>query len=345
MANWILQSEAKLTITIDAGRAALIISRTGEAMMDVKPILRVLSEPEKTMVQQVILPVIASGTDGSFRPVGSCWIFATAGRDALAFSAAHVFEEVVRSEGRHESAVASMPDVFRSLRPKAVSLAVTRLKALYRHRIDQGLVVDIQVVHRDGLTDVAVCQLTFQSDAPPDCVFERKMAIHAGPVPRGTEVAVVGYAGMEKTRSYVDEENGIAWAEHFHQLTFEHGKCVEYHNARGPRGPVGPCFEIDVSSQHGMSGGPVVHKGYGDEIVGCGVISRGTSFGGDESTMGAALWPAYSFNIDSLRAEGDQQLTLIDLAREGWIDDKSNGPAHFKLVRGPDENGGMIAWS
>jgi len=44
-----------------------------------------------------------------------------------------------------------------------------------------------------------------------------------------------------------------------------------------------------------MSGGPILHKDYGDEIVGCGVISRGTSFGGDESTMAAALWPAYSF--------------------------------------------------
>jgi len=310
-----------------------------------EPILRVLSEPEKAMVQQVVLPVIATGTDGSFRPVGSCWIFTTAVRDAFAFSAAHVFEEVVRSEGRHERGVASMPDIFRPLKPKPVSLAVTRLKALYRHRIDHGLVVDIHVVYRDGLSDLAVCHLAFQSDAPPDCVFERKMAIHAGPVPRGTEVAVVGYAGMERTRAYFDEENGLSWAEHFHQLTFEHGKCVEYHNVRGPRGPVGPCFEINVPSQHGMSGGPILHKGYDNEIVGCGVISRGTSFGGDESTMAAALWPAYSFNINNLRGEGDQLLTLIDLARQGWIDDKSNGPAHFKVVRVPDENGGTIAWT
>jgi hypothetical protein len=88
-----------------------------------------------------------------------------------------------------------------------------------------------------------------------------------------------------------------------------------------------------------------MHKSYGDEIVGCGVISRGTAFGGDECTMGAALWPAYSFNINNIRGDGDRPLTLIDLARQGWIDDKSNGPAHFRVVQAPDENGGTIAWS
>jgi hypothetical protein len=82
--------------------------------------VRVLSESEKALVQQVILPVIATGTDGSFRPVGSCWIFATTGRDALAFSAAHIFEEIVRSEDRHERAAPSMPDLLRPRKSKAV---------------------------------------------------------------------------------------------------------------------------------------------------------------------------------------------------------------------------------
>jgi hypothetical protein len=305
---------------------------------------RTLSEPEKAMIQQVILPVLATGTDGSFRPVGSCWIFAATGRDALAFSATHIFDDVVRSEQRHERMVPSMPDIFRPLKLPAIALASTRLKAIYRHKIDQGLVVDIGRVYRDGLTDVAVCTLTFQPDAPSDCVFERKMAIHSGPVPRGTDVAAAGYAGMEKTRSYVDHENGAAWAEHFHQLTIEHGKCLEYYGVRGPRGPIGPCFEIDVSSQHGMSGGPILHKGYGNEIVGCGVISRGHAFGAGESTMASALWPAYSYNIEGYVGENDEPLTLLDLARQGWIDDKSNGPAHFNLVKIPDEDGGVLEW-
>jgi len=306
---------------------------------------RILSESEKALIQQGILPVIATGTDGSFRPIGSCWIFATAGRDAFAFSATHVFEEVVRSEGRHDRATASMPNIFRSQKPRAVSLASTRLKAIYRHSIDQAFLVDISRVYRDGLTDVAVCHLTFPPEAPSDCVFERKLAIHAGPVPQNTEVAAVGYAGMEQTRVHVDQKGGWAWAKHYHQLTFEHGRCISYYHERGPRGPLVPCFEINVLTQHGMSGGPILFKAYGDEIVGCGVISRGTAFGGDERTMAAALWPAYSFSIEDLRDEDDQILTLVDLARLGWIDDKSNGPAHFRLIKAPDENGGgLVQW-
>jgi hypothetical protein len=308
------------------------------------PVLKTLAEPEKFVLQQAILPVIATGTDGSFRPIGSCWIFASAGVSALAFSAAHVFDEVVRSEERHDRTAASMPDVLRSPKPKPVSLGATYLKAIYRHSIQNSLMVDIRVVHRDGATDVAVCELAFQSDAPPGCVFERQMAIHAGPVVRDTQLVAVGYAGMDKTVSHADEARGLAWAQHFHQLTFEHGRCAEYYPLRGPRGPLGPCFEIDVPSRHGMSGGPILHNGYGDLLVGCGVISRGTAFGGDESTMAAALWPAYSFNIQNLRGNNDERLTLVDLARQGWIDDRSDGPSHFKLVKAAGEDGGQIAW-
>lgn len=307
---------------------------------------RILTEPEKAMFQQVVLPVIAVGTDGSFRPVGTCWVFAVAGRDAFAFSAAHVFEEIVRSEGRHDRSVASMPDIFRPIKPQAVPLAMTRMKAIYRRKIDEMLMLDILTADRDGLSDVAVCHLTFQPDAPADYIFERKMAIHAGPVPPGTAVAAIGYAGKEMTRCHVDHENETAWAEHHQKLTFEHGQCVSYYQQRGPRGPEGPSFEINVGTQHGMSGGPIYHKGYGDEIVGCGVISRGTAFGdGAETTMASALWPAYSFNIAGLRGEAGEQLSLVDLARLGYIDDKSDGPTRFKMVRAPsEEQGGVITW-
>lgn len=289
--------------------------------------------------------MIACGTNGSFRPVGSCWLFAVQGRDAFAFSATHIFDEVVRSEERHERSVASMPDFFRALKPRPIDLAHTRLKAIYRHKSGRGYLADILNVQRDGMTDVAVCQLSLQSDVPSEVLFERKMAIHAGPIPPNLEVAIVGYAGMKGTQSYIDEESRTSLATHFQQLTFEHGRCLEYYGVRGPRGPIGPCFEINVAAQHGMSGGPVLHKGYGDVIVGCGVISRGTAFGGDETTMASSLWPAYSFNIDALRGENDQPLTLVDLARQGWIDDKSNGPDNFRFIKTPDENSnGTIEW-
>jgi hypothetical protein len=271
--------------------------------------LRIITDAESAMVQQAILPVIATGTDGSFCAVGTCWIFAIAGRDALAFSAKHVFDEVVRCEGRHEREAASIPDILRARKPRPISLQLTRLKAIYRHGMDQTLFLDIVQVHIDGLTDVAVCHLTFQSDAPADCLFQRKMAIHAGPVGSGTPVAVAGYAGMKVTHAHIAEEQGISQVAFFKQLRFEHGKSVEYFGVKGPRGPLGPCFEIDVPSQHGMSGGPILHKAYGDELVGCGVVSRGTAFGGDESTMAAALWPAYSFGINNLRGDGDEPLT------------------------------------
>jgi hypothetical protein len=46
--------------------------------------VRHLTEPETVMFQQVALPVIGAGTDGSFRPLGPCWILCINGRDELA---------------------------------------------------------------------------------------------------------------------------------------------------------------------------------------------------------------------------------------------------------------------
>ena len=170
-------------------------------------------------------------------------------------------------------------------------LAATRLKALYRYDIDHWFFVDITTVYRDGLHDVAVCHLTFEPDAPGDYVFSTKLAIHSGPISVGQDVAAIGYAGMERTRSWVDAEGCRAWSNHEQQLTFRHGTCVEYFETRGPRGPQGPCFDINVPTEHGMSGGPVILKRYGDEIVAGGIISRGTCFGGDDMTTAASSGP------------------------------------------------------
>lgn len=59
---------------------------------------------------------------GRLPTIGSCWIFGCAGRNALAFSAAHVFQEVVRSEERHDRSVPSMLDILRPLRARPVTL-------------------------------------------------------------------------------------------------------------------------------------------------------------------------------------------------------------------------------
>lgn len=295
--------------------------------------MRVLTAIEQMFIEKTILPVVATGRDGSFRPVGTCWIFAfsTDGKHALAFSAAHVFDEVVRSEGRHQRAAASMPDILRPQRSTPVTLAHTKLNAVYRSGPNQLDFVEILQVSRDGLFDLAVCHLAFPVDADTSTRFEKKLAVHTGPVAVGTGLSVAGYAGMEATEYAVDNERGVSTARLHKRLTFEHGTCAAYHTQKGPRGPTGPCFEINVKTAHGMSGGPVLHKGYGDLIVGCGVVSRGTSFGGDESTMAAALWPAYSFELSSLVHDG-HAATLIELAASGSIDDRSNGPCHFRRI-------------
>lgn len=304
---------------------------------------REATESEILSIQKVILPLFAAREDGAFRPIGSCWIFAAAGSSALAFTAAHIFEEVARSEGRHERADRTMPDILRSARPRPVNLASHRIYALYRLNATDGEMVDVQNLYFDGSSDVAVCTLFFSDNSTNG--FEKKMAIHSGPVPAGSEIAAVGYGEMEKSRTYTDETTGKFSVEHHHRLTIEYGQCMEYFSQNGPRGSKGPSFEVNVPTLHGMSGGPILIKEYGDEWVGCGVISRGTSFGDQETSISSALWPAYSFTVDAIADGNGAPLTLIELAKRHWVDDKSDGPSHFQMIKASEEDGFLIGWT
>lgn len=300
-----------------------------------------LEGKEKVQFQQAILPVVATTTDGKWVPAGSCFVFAINDRVALAFSAAHVFEYVVRSEGHHDKSAASMPNILRDQRPPAVDLQHTTLRSIYPVSEDTVYLPTIARVERDGALDVCVCLLVLGDDVPPEITFQRKLAIHSGPIPEGTDVYAVGYAEMGKTKPI--EFESTAGALHYQKLAFEHGKAGSYYIHKGPRGnPLGPCFELNVSTQVGMSGGPVIHKGYGDEIVACGVISYGSSFGRDETTMASCLWPSYSFNLPYLAGVQDNGLNLLELEKRGWIDDKSNPSKHFSIKNGP--LGKQVQW-
>lgn len=307
--------------------------------------MRVLDASEQMMFEKAVLPVVATGRDGSFRPVGTCWVFAIGNGGALAFSAAHIFDDVVRQEGRHQRHSPSTPEFFLN-RPQSVALAQTYLKAVYRSAMDQLLFVDILAVEYGPFSDVAICTLAFQAGTPSDVKFEKKLSVYSGPIPVGSALCAVGYGGMEKTQASLDEVNEVATATMHKTLTFEHGVCRGYFNDRGPRGaPLGPCFEIDVPTKHGMSGGPILYKEFDTEIVSCGVVSRGTSFGGDESTMGSALWPAYALRLPNVVGGEDRQPpTLLDLAQVGWLDDKANGPSHFRISEPAADGSRRALW-
>ena len=307
--------------------------------------MKVLNASEQMMFEKAVLPVVATGRDGSFRPVGTCWVFAIGNGGALAFSAAHIFEDVVRQEGRHQRHSSSTPKFFLN-RPQPVALAHTYLKAVYRNAMDELLFVDILAVEYGPFSDVAICSLAFQVGTPSDIKFEKKLSLYSGPIPVGAPLCAVGYGGMEETQASFDEVNEVATATMHKALTFEHGLCRGYFNDRGPRGaPVGPCFEIDVSTNHGMSGGPILYKKFGEEIVGCGVVSRGTSFGGDEHTMASALWPAYALPLPRVVGGEDKQApTMLDLARARWLDDKADGPSHFRISEPTTDGVRQAVW-
>lgn len=302
-----------------------------------------MSREETTLVRQAILPVFLSGTDGSVEGIGTCWIVSTCGRDAIAFSAAHIFDYVVRREERHERSVPSTPPDFLSRTSSSIDLQLTRLKAIYQQSDYKTAPVDILRVFKSESHDLAICHLRLQSDVAPDVMFRKKIDIHSAPVAINEEIQIAGYSKLRETEPIVDISKNASQFVVVPEVKFLTAKITNRYLHSRPGGPDGPCYEVDCESIHGMSGGPVFLSTPGKKAVACGVISRGNSFVGDVTAC-AELWPAFALKLEHIMLAGSGPLSsLVDLVEKGLVVDDANGPEHFRSFVDKQGNG-IIGW-
>ena len=287
-------------------------------------------------LKQVILPIIATGVkETSFEPVGTCWIFCAAERDAFAFSAAHVFQHVVQKDKVNIRPHPTMPPDFLPVAPRQISLKSSKLNAFYLLSKNNGFLLDIPHVWTDPTLDVAVCWLRFSESVPVDYKFTRRLAIHAGPVAEGDDIVAIGCGEMGKSKTYGKV------AQFYSAITMASGQCVQY-KTYGIRGVSGPSFETTSETRSGMSGGPIIHRSYGEDYVSSGVISKS----GLGATICASLWPAFSFKFPENQFFYNNQpiKSVLDLIRFGGVDDRTDSLKHFEMKDKHDGNGYLIRW-
>jgi hypothetical protein len=287
-----------------------------------------LTRAETSAWRQVVLPIFFEGTDGTIEGIGTCWIFAVNGTDALAFSATHVFDYLVRREGRHERSVAS--SMF-AKRTESTVLQTTRIKSLYEVRNRTVLPVDILKIYKDDAFDVAVCHLRLQDAKDSKYNFGNKIDIYSGPIREGTKVKFCGYTELALTKSEIVPSRGHATFKVVPKIEFLSGTVDARFGSGRPGGqPGGPCFEVYRDSVHGMSGGPVFIDVPGEAPVACGLISRGNFFSGG-TTVCSELWPAFSLLLSDVRVDqATEAASLLDLVDKKVVVDKADGRQHFR---------------
>ncbi len=230
-----------------------------------------MSDEEKVLLQQVILPVFAAGLDGGLVHLGTCFVICTLGRQALMLSAAHVIRGVLTVDGVRDLHHASTPPEFRVVRSDNNSLRSTRMLVFYRDTLTSGHFAEIDHAFINDPLDVAVCSVSFPEAVPGRVSFSRQLTIDTTPPERRMDVISAGY-GDTTLDVNVDRSNEISIASFESKLDYRHGKIVDVFSSSDEARRYGPSFQVDIPISSGMSGGPVINKRYGGRVVACAVF-------------------------------------------------------------------------
>jgi len=248
---------------------------------------------------EMVLAIVAGG--GDKRPLAwGSGVFVAPG---VALTATHVIQDYWREldeeGGWRDSKAATFP-----------------IQAIqYIPRLDRFVTWHVFLAtHRDS-SDVAVLQLTPEESQYPDGYDWRYPTLDLRPVSAGTRVQAFGFP----TAEVVYDSDSKGWSLQ-HAAGGSVGEITNvFPDGRDKVKLPFPCFEMNIETRGGMSGGPVVN------IEGnlCGIVTSGWSFQEPRPHVSYAsmLGPAMTLPIagtGNLGAEGEH-LTLHELARRGRI--------------------------
>jgi Trypsin-like peptidase domain len=297
-----------------------------------------LSDMQAFELQKTVLPIFTIRNGIELETIGTCWIVSAQGDWAIGITATHVADYIVRREERHETSAPNMPDIFRSPKPPAVGLQVTRTEVLIPTSPKVFETASVQRFIRDGAHDLAICEISVKPDSKVR--FDRSIRIQSGPVLPGTGVHIGGYTRLRDTSSTLDARGKIS-GTFCPEIQLRAAKVTGSYIQRG-RGTKGPCFDVDASSEPGMSGGPVFLSDDEDGLVACGIVSSGVDY--QPETTCSNLWPMYGTDLDFIKSSEGVPMSLLDMAVERMIFDRSDPQNHFRRVRRDEDGGGAIGW-
>lgn len=277
------------------------------------------------LLRSTVLPVLFRRGQ-AVEPIGTCFVVAIAGNEAIALSARHLFDHAIRDEWTIDTFTANLPPDLQPEPPSSISLGSTQLHSAYISPDGAPHLLNIEMLNTSSVTDLAVCRLSFA--APNTNVhFEKRLAIRPAPVATGQPATIVGYsnyAGYAAT-PYPTEGVKITFSRSIRLVTGKSSKEAEI-----PLLSRGPLFSVDQSSVHGMSGGPIFSGKSGERQFVIGVVSQGAS--DSPTTVGAELWPIYGFKIPWLETEGRKSGSLLEMAELGHLEDDSDPIKHFRSI-------------
>ena len=307
-----------------------------------------ITDPEHLAYKRLILPIVATCTDGHYEPIGSAFVILTAGKDAIALSAAHNFHYLAREvDGGHDRCDPTTPPEFRP-RVQDIKFRSAEARVIYPDMQGGMHLPYISRAYVDMPSDIAICILKIPNNFPVDLVFDHRLAINSAPPAVGTPVAAIGYAGMKALSNRM--EGAERRVTHTENLTRRIGLITDVFLERGPLNHA-PCFQCNIPFDSGMSGGPIIDLSHDEQISAIGIISSDSShdplspaIGSGLRAIASTLWPALTTKMQSETLNGMESPTLLDFVKLGLLLDRSEPEKHLTFTPIDPPGDAMVTW-
>lgn len=238
---------------------------------------------------------------------------------ALVLTAKHIFDYIERLDEPHQRHAATTPPEFRTPLPTTRTLKNSVMKAA-RCFGGNTYLCSIQTVRfEEGPgPDLALCVIVHDEPyryLPFDSYFQfdtRAPAI-------GEKVVALGFDRMDtraESEASGDSKRVFTYQVNWNRSARECEVTAIHDNGHGI--VKGPCFEVSVPLDSGMSGGPILNR---QALTVRGVVASGMTIEGDEAPGKASLlWPLAGLALPTSSVPGDD-VSLLELLRQGIIPD------------------------
>lgn len=251
-------------------------------------------------------------------PVGSGFIIGAFGAEAVACSAAHIFEEIHSLQNpnpRHHST--TLREFMPAAEPLDVDPTAVRALVCFNTSGEAGAemaLLDWVIV--DRTSDLAVFSLKAQ-DSQSTSVFAKEFELTADVPEVGEQIAILGYCRMS-----VDEvQEGDLWEFQVgRELVLRTGRVTHVH-PEGHWPCRGPCLATSVPVLPGMSGSPVMryqsNVAPGTPMKPFGFVCSDLQTNDDPDKMNRSLSgeSIVPLIMPRLEISGGQRHTIITLAK------------------------------
>ena len=291
---------------------------------------------QQNQLNRLMLMLFASDRYGNAHIIGSACIVLIQGRQALAVTANHNFDEARRIRQPYEQSHASTPSFFKPELP-AVDLSPRHIRAMYFDG-ETADACEITAVNAIPGLDIAFFTVRFQEHYRGKD-FELIAMLDSRPLEIGERVAILALHQFDLEQEFLGPES---WNMRVARgLTLRSGLVIDVRFADGRMG--WPLAETTIPIAGGMSGAPVFRLNDDDSLTRgiCAIASRDlsdpaafTSYEVPGHSTVALMYPAFltPVRVGPPDWNSDKLPTILDLVGREFITDLGNFRSLFSLT-------------